>query len=57
MAAPLNQRHVTAQEMVEQARRNRRQAAILESRSGQQASYSPSSRTTASRFRRSSRHS
>jgi hypothetical protein len=36
MAAPLNQRHVTAQEMVEQARRNRRQAAILESRSGPQ---------------------
>ena len=36
MAAPLNQRHVTAQEAVEQGRRNRRQAAILESRTGPQ---------------------
>jgi hypothetical protein len=36
MPAPTNQRHITWQEAVEQGRRNRRQAAILESRDGPQ---------------------
>jgi hypothetical protein len=36
MPVPKNQRHVPWQEAVEQGRRNRRQAATLESRDGQQ---------------------
>jgi hypothetical protein len=35
MSKPEKQRHITWQEAVEQGRRNRRQAAILESRDGQ----------------------
>ena len=34
MITPLNQRHVTWQEAVEQGRRNRREAATLEARVG-----------------------
>jgi hypothetical protein len=36
MPAPKNQRHLTWEDMVEQCRRNRRQAATLESRNGPQ---------------------
>ncbi len=36
MSAPKNQPHVTAQEMIDQSRWNRRQAAVLESRNGPQ---------------------
>lgn len=36
MSAPKNQPHVTAQMALEQSRRNRRQAAVLESRNGPQ---------------------
>ncbi|MDZ4402485.1 hypothetical protein [Prosthecobacter sp.] len=36
MPAHKNQRHITWQEAVEQGRRNRRQAATLESRNGPQ---------------------
>jgi hypothetical protein len=36
MTTPLNQRKLSWEDMVEQCRRNRRQAAILESRDGPQ---------------------
>jgi hypothetical protein len=41
MSKPEKQRHITWQEAVEQGRRNRRQAAILESRDGPKPSVEP----------------
>lgn len=44
MSKPENQRKLTWQEMVEQGRRNRRQAAILESRDGPPPVVKPEAR-------------
>jgi hypothetical protein len=44
MSKPQKQRHVSWQEAVEQGRRNRRRAAILESRDGLKPSAEPEAR-------------